>query len=384
MGRRGSIAGIAVAAMLAALAAASPVRAHEPDGHRLPVGDGHLSKAPQKGWIWACHVDPEAGGAHRMGPWFNGDGTYDITRKAVVDGHVMWPHDFRIQRQGDSRVIAWNDLPDTPTGNFPIAPDDDAYRYDRNPNRIREQAMRIALPAAPQLAPQPSCAPGAVGVLLNGAVLFSALDAPGRDAVAHETQDACQGHPQEGGVYHHHNVPNCLLATDTGSGQSRLLGYAIDGFGIYGPRDGNGNMLSSADLDDCHGRISEVMWDGQKRVMYHYVATLDFPYTIGCLRGTWSRETVRVISGPPPSFRSGGPRGMGQGDLGGGTAPQGAGQQGPGPRGGHPDLAVAARKLGIGADTLRRALGPPPPDLAAAAQRLGISEQALRAALGVP
>lgn len=373
MGRPGKTAGLALAATLAALPAPSPVWAHEPDAHRLPVGDGHLSKAPQRGWIWACHVDPEAGGAHARGPWFNGDGTYDITKKAIVDGQVLWPHRFSITREGDLRVVDWNDLPNTPTGTFPISPNDDAYRYDRNPNRIREQGMHIALPAEPQLAPQPTCAPGAVGVLLNGAVLFNALDAPGRDAVAHETQDACQGHPQQGGVYHHHNVPNCLLATDTGAGQSRLLGYAIDGFGIYGPRDERGRVLSSADLDDCHGRTSEVLWDGRPRVMYHYVATLDFPYTVGCLRGSWSRETVRTISGPPPSVR-GGPPGMGPGMA----------TQGPGPRGGPPDLNAAARKLGISVDRLRGALGPPPPDLAAAAQRLGISEQALRGALGVP
>lgn len=372
MGRPGNIVYVAMAILLAS-GIVRPAAAHEPDAHRLPVGDGHLSKAPQQGWIWACHVDPEAGGAHARGPWFNGDGTYDITKKAIVDGQVLWPHRFSITRQGDIRVVDWNDLPNTPTGTFPIAPNDDAYRYDRNPNRIREQGMRIALPAEPQLAPQPTCAPGAVGVLLNGAVLFNALDAPGRDAVAHETQDACQGHPQEGGVYHHHNVPNCLLATDTGTGQSKLLGYVIDGFGIYGPRDETGRVLSSADLDDCHGRTSEVMWDGQLRVMYHYVATLDFPYTVGCLRGAWSRETVRTISGPPPSVR-GGPPGMGPGMA----------TQGPGPRGGRPDLNAAARKLGISVDRLRGALGPPPPDLAAAAQRLGISEQALRAALGVP
>ncbi len=41
--------------------------------------------------------------------------------------------------------------------------------------------------------------------------------------------------------------------------------------------------------------------------MYHYVATLDFPYTVGCLKGTWSQEDVRTISGPPPAGRAGPP-----------------------------------------------------------------------------
>jgi hypothetical protein len=35
-------------------------------------------------------------------------------------------------------------------------------------------------------------------------------------------------------------------------------------------------------------------------------------------------------------------------------------------------------------ERLRDALGPPPPDIAGAAKRLGISEDALRAAMGAP
>ena len=135
---------------------------------------------------------------------------------------------------------------------------------------------------------------------LTGVALYNALDAPGRDAVAHETQDACEGHPQESGIYHNHNVSNCALkALDSKTGPSKLVGYAVDGFGIYGPRDQNGKTLSSADLDACHGITSPVMWDGKLVTMYHYVATLDFPYTVGCLKGSWSQSTVRTLSGPP-------------------------------------------------------------------------------------
>ncbi len=263
--------------------------------------------------------------------------------------------------------------------------------------------MRIALPLAPRLAAQPSCAPNAVGVLLSGVVLFNALDAGGRDAVAHETQDACQGHPRQFGVYHYHDASPCVLKElDSGSGPSKLIGYAVDGFGIYGPRDENGRMLSSADLDACHGRTSAVEWNGRHVVIYHYVATLDFPYTIGCLKGSWSRQTVRTISGPPPQFGRG-PGGPAQNGLGytlgarggpgfgqnGGSGLQSLPGTGRGDRpqaggwGGRPDLTVAARRLGISVQALRRALGPPPPDLSISAARLGISVAALRQALGV-
>ena len=78
-----------------------------------------------------------------------------------------------------------------------------------------------------------------------------------------------------------------------------LLGWALDGFGIYLERDFAGTMLSSADLDACHGRASKVSWNGKKRRMYHYVATLDFPYTVACYRGTPITKATGLALGPP-------------------------------------------------------------------------------------
>ena len=42
--------------------------------------------------------------------------------------------------------------------------------------------------------------------MLTGNVFFNALDAVGRDAVAHEIQDACEGHPERSSLYHYHNL----------------------------------------------------------------------------------------------------------------------------------------------------------------------------------
>ncbi len=171
-----------------------PAFAHEVDLTKLPLGDGKLSSAPAVGQIWACRVDPNGGGAQVDGPWINkSNGTFDFTKKAVVSGHVVWTPHFVMTLQGDMRIFTSNDLPNHPTGSFPIPSGDDAYRYDRNPNAIKEQTVAVSLPANPLAATQPLCAPGAVGILLTGSVLFNALDAPGRDAVAHETQDSCQG-----------------------------------------------------------------------------------------------------------------------------------------------------------------------------------------------
>jgi hypothetical protein len=83
-------------------------------------------------------------------------------------------------------------------------------------------------------------------------------------------------------------------------GHSALVGYALDGFGIFGPYDTGGKPLTSADLDDCHGHTHAVPWDGAMVEMYHYHATPDFPYTVGCMRGRFDPAVLRPILGPPP------------------------------------------------------------------------------------
>ena len=164
------IAIIAVAALVATSALA-----HELDPAKLPLGDGKLSTGPKVGYLWACHTNPNSrAGAQVDGPWIDkADGTYNLTKKAVVDGSVTWKqHSFKVTIKGDKRIITWDDLPDYPTGKFPISRSDDAYKYDHNPNSIKKQSMQISLPLDPQLAAKPTCVPNAVGVLLTGVALF--------------------------------------------------------------------------------------------------------------------------------------------------------------------------------------------------------------------
>lgn len=248
----------------------------------LPIGEA-ISSAPQAGAIWACQTTFGGGGASATGDWIHDDGTYDLTAKPLVDGAVDWPHEFEIVSAGDSRSITGNGLPDHPTGEYPISQDDDAYAFDRNPNSISAQDFQVILPQNPQIAAEASCVSmGAIGVLLTGSVFFNALDAAGRDAVAFEIQDSCQGHPEMSGTYHYHSLTSCLEDAQDG-GHSSLFGYAFDGFGIYG-HDGEGGVtVTNADLDECHGHAHAQ--DGEADA-YHYHATWEYPYTVGCFRGT--------------------------------------------------------------------------------------------------
>lgn len=361
-----ALAGLALTAVWASAPAAHDFpHAEGVDLTRLPLGDAHVSSEPRIGWIWSCPMPP-GGGADVIGPWFNGDGTFDFTKKPQVSGEVMWPHKFEMSIVSEKRVFTSNDLPDHPTGIFPIQRSDEARKYDRNPNAIAAQDIKITLPMDPVVAARPTCAPAAVGILLTGAVLFNALDAMGRDAVAHETQDSCQGHPQRLGTYHYHSLTTCFDDKQLADGHSALAGYAIDGFGIYGRHGEGGKILTSADLDACHGHTHPIEWNGRIVDLYHYHSTWDFPYTIGCMRGTYRMRDVMILAG---QF----------------TAESGQSQRAPGPGPGRiiPDFEGAAAKLGVSRQQLLQALGPPPPDLAAAADRLGTTESALREALGL-
>jgi hypothetical protein len=273
------------------------------DLKHLPLGDNLKSEEPKAGYIWPCHIEAGAGGAFKDGPWLNVDGkTWDSTKKVVVPGNVKWPHEFKVTVEGDRRVFTTNDLPDHGTGVFPVAEDTQAYQYDRNPNAIKKQKFSFSLPANPQLAPKAGCAPGAVGIMLSGVSIFSAIDAPGRDAPAHEAQDSCNGHPQVTGAYHYHNLSNCIEDKHEANEHSTLLGYAVDGFGIFGMAGEGGTILDSKDLDECHGHIHEIMWDGKLVQMYHYHATADFPYTVGCTRGVYDFKVMKILSGPRPGW----------------------------------------------------------------------------------
>lgn len=255
------------------------------DAKALPLGDGRVSTEAKRGHVFACATQFRGGGARHAGDWIQGS-TWEATRKIWVQGEVLWPEArFSIEMTDTQRVLTGNALPvGHATGRFPIERSDPAFQIDRNPNPILAQTLTFALPLQPVVADQASCAPmGTSGVALNGVPIFNALDDAGRDAVAHEVQDRCHGHPQSHGIYHYHGPSDCVPGNTE---NNVLVGYALDSFGIYSGPDDVGREITNADLDECHGRVGRVMWNGQLATMYHYVMTREYPYTLGCFRGT--------------------------------------------------------------------------------------------------
>jgi hypothetical protein len=85
---------------------------------------------------------------------------------------------------------------------------------------------------------------GHIGVWTNGVSIFNAKDAMSynnagvwnQNAIVVEGAgfDTCLGHPAPNGEYHHHLNPRCLYDDHDSSAHSPIIGYAFDGFPIYG------------------------------------------------------------------------------------------------------------------------------------------------------
>jgi hypothetical protein len=278
------------------------------DPTALPLGDKrYVVDGPRRGYVFTCDLKmfefKNIVGATKTGPWIHGS-TFDITAKPRVGGSVRHDGSFTVSAQGGARVFAGNGLPTgVPTGIFPTRPSDPAYAYDMNPNAIEQQRVSFSVPLEPVVAARPTCTGLEVGITLDGVELSGPLDSSGRDELAYEMMDDCSGMSQPGGLYHRHALSNCLAQVHDKAG---LVGYALDGFGIYGPYDAGGRELTTRDLDECHGTTSPIVWEGKLVTMYHYVLTRDFPYSVSCFRGTPVGASFPALP-PPPAPDPGGP-----------------------------------------------------------------------------
>jgi hypothetical protein len=131
-------------------------------------------------------------------------------------------------------IIHSDGIPDHTTGDFP---------NPRNPNRILKQnyTFKIPLNAAPadHITKLPM---GPIGVAINGVPFYNPYNAEGADAAKNEAFDDCCGHPDPQGRYHYHIYPKCIHTSfvDKPGEHSPLIGFAFDGYAIYGPNGDGG------------------------------------------------------------------------------------------------------------------------------------------------
>ena len=96
--------------------------------------------------------------------------------------------------------------------------------------------------------------------------------------------DDCGGHVNPHTGYHYHAVNGCTKEIEQVDGHAPMLGYAIDGFGIYAALDSQGNK--STGLDACGGHEDKIRG-------YHYHAgDPGSNQILGCLNGEYGKMIV--------------------------------------------------------------------------------------------
>ncbi len=153
----------------------------------------------------------------------------------------------------------------------------------------------------------------------NGKVGCNDMATPWRYDPMHKANgfevDSHNAHSQPDGTYHYHGTPNAFYTAEAGTQSSPVVGFAADGYPIYGPyialndvitkvkssyrlksgtrpagsagpggnydgqfRDDYEYVAGLGHLDECNG----MTYNGA----YGYYITESFPYILGCFKGT--------------------------------------------------------------------------------------------------
>ncbi len=157
-------------------------------------------------------------------------------------------------------------------------------------------SVTFLIPATPEPADSPADMLPQVGVSLNGIELSG--PAPLEAILTNYTIaafDDCGGHINVNQGYHYHAATDCAEVGDKIDGHAGLIGYVLDGYGIYGMKDTSGN--ESDDLDNCRGHSDDL------RGYHYHAAGAGENMFIGCFHG----KTVQTSNtdgpgggGPPP------------------------------------------------------------------------------------
>lgn len=252
-----------------------------------------------------CLADELPAGATAIGGrWFvgpsenpiyyyhDGDRYVDLFSYHAKDSNKDGIDNVKISHDKQFLIIESQGYPNHPTAVFPNS---------GNPNSIRVQKFTFRLPLVPKLADKITRLPmGPVGTALNGVVFFNPFEMEGMNAVEGYSEvwlDSCCGHPQQTGVYHYHKYPTCVKSPfkDDGKQHSPVIGFAFDGFPLYGPYESDGVMAKDLEkskaLDVCSGHIDDIRG-------YHYHVTPGrFPYILGGYAGVVETSNNRGLRG---------------------------------------------------------------------------------------
>ena len=229
--------------------------------------------------------------AENMSAWLK-KGYLDLSGSLVEEDQFR-PDNVTIRFDGTSMIVHARNLPNHPTAKFPSP----RGSGDRNPSYIQEHDYTYYFPLNPR--PNPlaramdrnnanrALPMGAIGIATNGVVFYNPFDAGMTDAT--DLMDRCCGHPSPDNRYHYHKYPVCVKSpfADEGTGHSPIIGWAFDGYPIYGPYEASGLMAKDSKANPLNA--FNIHQDPERGWHYH-VTPGRFPYIIG---GYWGQVDAR-------------------------------------------------------------------------------------------
>ena len=148
------------------------------------------------------------------------------------------------------------------------------------------------IPLNPAIAAAPtSVVDGPLGVAINGVPIFNPCTQGGCTGAGGDTKalgqlDTCNGHAGRADDYHYHAAPTCMMADQPPTyWDTHPLGWALDGFAIFGYRDADG---TTAVRDNVCGGNTKAVPNAPAGYSYH--VTDASPYVTSCLIGTPSPD----------------------------------------------------------------------------------------------
>ncbi|MFO0804709.1 MAG: YHYH protein [Gemmataceae bacterium] len=233
--------------------------------------------------------------AENMTAWLR-EGHLDLKGNRVEKDRFLPDNVVLEFKDGKELVVHARNIPNHPTAIFP--------GRGAGPNSIQECDRTYYLPLNPVRNPKAvamdksnsnrALPMGAIGFAVNGVAFFNPFDMEGTEAV--NILDRCCGHPAPNNQYHYHKYPVCVKSpfVDDGEGHSPLIGFALDGFPLYGPYVAKGLMAK----DDTDKPLDEfnMRYDDDRGWHYH-VTPGKYPYLIGGFAGAPDPRNGR--RGPP-------------------------------------------------------------------------------------
>lgn len=146
------------------------------------------------------------------------------------------------------------------------------------------------IPLHAVLGDTPQTRDSSLGVAVNGVPIFDytaggemSLDDLAHHQARHDTVqtqqlDSCGGHAGKGDDYHYHAKPTCMIAQMENAGSAAIIGWAFDGFPIYGDDNPDGSAIAATTLDLCNGQRDADFG-------YRYHTSPQAPYILQCLMG---------------------------------------------------------------------------------------------------